>query len=193
MLLRPCTLFVLQTSQIGFFIRLVSSFQIWHRQHYLPWPYRIYYISVRHNSKVHIVKYYTAQVCIAQGFTVPHTNYLCLISQMFSWSWLIVKCLNVVSATTAKMILSTSRSEIKNINLIEFERMEELTGIILRSQIFIITGILIDFDTPRVCGWSTNSFGNITKLKIQGITTVTCIKIHWKWKIKIFLDKKLRF
>ena len=24
----------------------------------------------RHNSKVHIVKYYTAQVCIAQGFTV---------------------------------------------------------------------------------------------------------------------------
>jgi hypothetical protein len=30
-------------------------------------------------------------------------------------------------------------------------------------------------------------------LKIQGITTVTCIKIHWKWKIKIFLGKKLRF
>jgi hypothetical protein len=24
----------------------------------------------RHNSKVHIIKYYTPQVCIAQGFTV---------------------------------------------------------------------------------------------------------------------------
>ena len=35
LLLRPCTLFVLQTSQscFWFFIRLVSSFQIWHRQY----------------------------------------------------------------------------------------------------------------------------------------------------------------
>ena len=30
----------------------------------------------RHNSKVHIVKYYTAQVCIAQGFTVNTTLFL---------------------------------------------------------------------------------------------------------------------
>jgi hypothetical protein len=28
-------------------------------------------------------------------------------------------------------------------------------------------------------------------LKIQGITTVTCIKIHWKWKIQIFWIKNL--
>ena len=34
----------------------------------------------RHSSKVHIVKYYSPQVCIAQGFTVP--NFLLKITDL---------------------------------------------------------------------------------------------------------------
>ena len=64
MLLRPCTLFVWQTSQnrFGFFTRLVSFFWFWHRQYNLPWPYRIYcleylgYINLAWGSKpAHII------------------------------------------------------------------------------------------------------------------------------------------
>ena len=58
LLLRPCTLLVLQTSQnrFGFFIRLVSSFWFWHRQYYLPWPYRIYCLQ----CQIYLIKFIRA-------------------------------------------------------------------------------------------------------------------------------------
>ena len=52
------------------------------------------------------------------------------------------------------MILSTSRSEIKNINLIEFERLEDLTFIILQRQIVAMDSALVVLPCIVVFGFS---------------------------------------
>ena len=87
LLLRPCTLFVLQTSQnrFGFFIRLVSSFWFWHRQYYLPWPYRIYYASLYIPALFWPISKQSQFSSLQKQFLVPLKNDLFFICKFPNW------------------------------------------------------------------------------------------------------------